>query len=85
MIDLNKIMTKYDNLKNSIYNFYSKNRNLGRKKKIGMFLELGAPERSLNRWLVLLVQNKDNHILYFIIFFNFSFKFFIISICTLIV
>ncbi len=51
-------MTKYDHLKETLYSFYKNNSHLGRKAIYDRFIELGAPKRTLNRWLVKLLQNK---------------------------
>ena len=51
-------MAKYDHLKETLYNFYKNNSHLGRKAIYDRFIELGAPKRTLNRWLVKLLQNK---------------------------
>jgi len=51
-------MAKYDHLKETLYNFYKNNSHLGRKAIYNRFIELGAPKRTLNRWLVKLLQNK---------------------------
>ena len=41
-----------------MYNFYTSNRHLSRKEIFDRFIAIGAPERSLNRWLCSLEQNK---------------------------
>ena len=51
-------MAKYDHLKETLYNFYKNNSHLVRKAIQDRFIELGAPERNLNHWLVKLLQNK---------------------------
>ncbi len=51
-------MAKYDDLKSTLYKFYVKNRNLGRKQIFEKFRELDAPKRSLNRWLTILEEKK---------------------------
>ena len=45
-------------LKENLYNFYTSNRHLSRKEIFDRFIAIGAPERSLNRWLCSLEQNK---------------------------
>ena len=51
-------MANYDHLKEILYNFYKNNSHLGRKAIYDRFIELGVPKRTLNRWLVKLLQNK---------------------------
>ena len=51
-------MAKYDHLKETFYKFYNNNRNLSRKEIFDKFHDLGAPKRTLNRWLASLEQNK---------------------------
>ena len=51
-------MAKYDHLKETLYKFYNNNRNLSRKEIFDKFHDLGAPKRTLNRWLASLEQNK---------------------------
>ena len=51
-------MAKYEHLKQVLYEFYKNNGHLSRKEVFDKFRGLGAPERTLNRWLVLLAQNK---------------------------
>ncbi len=41
-----------------MYNFYTANKHLSRKEIFDRFTAIGAPERSLNRWLCNLEQNK---------------------------
>jgi len=52
-------MAKFDALKTTLYKFYEKNKQKGRKYIRDKFLELGAPERSLDRWLTTLEENKS--------------------------
>jgi hypothetical protein len=51
-------MVKHDALKENLYNFYTANKHLSRKEIFDRFIAIGAPERSLNRWLCNLEQNK---------------------------
>jgi len=51
-------MAKYEHLRQVLYEFYKNNRHLSRKEIFDRFLGLGAPKRTLNRWLVLLAQNE---------------------------
>jgi len=51
-------MTKHDALKENLYNFYTANKHLSRKEIFDRFIAIGAPERSLKRWLYNLEQNK---------------------------
>jgi hypothetical protein len=51
-------MAKHDALKENLFNFYTSNRHLNRKEIFDRFIAIGAPERSLNRWLCNLEQNK---------------------------
>ena len=51
-------MAKHDALKENLYNFYTANKHLSRKEIFDRFIAIGAPERSLNRWLCNLEQNK---------------------------
>jgi len=51
-------MAKFDHLKETLYNFYKNNSHLGRKAIYDRFIELDAPKRTLNRWLIKLLQNK---------------------------
>jgi len=51
-------MAKYDYLKETLYNNFKNNSHLGRKAIYDRFIELGAPKRILNRWLVKFLQNK---------------------------
>ena len=51
-------MAKHVNLKETLYNFYKNHRHLSRKEIFNRFRELGAPKRSLNRWLCALEQKK---------------------------
>jgi len=53
-----KKMAKYDALKENLYNFYTANKHLSRKEIFDRFIAIGALERSLNRWLCNLEQNK---------------------------
>jgi hypothetical protein len=41
-------MAKYDDLKNTLYKFYVKNRNLGRKKIFEKFRELDALDAKID-------------------------------------
>ena len=41
-----------------MYNFYTVNKHLSRKEIFDRFIAIRAPERSLNRWLCNLEQNK---------------------------
>ena len=52
-------MGKYDSLKTTLYDFYKKNKSKGRGFIKDQFLKLGAPKRSLNRWLISLENNKS--------------------------
>jgi hypothetical protein len=54
-----KTMAKYDDLKSVLYRYYQKKPRKSRKFIYDMFIELGAPKRSLNRWLELLEKNKS--------------------------
>ena len=54
-----KTMAKYDDLKSVLYRYYQKKTRKSRKFIYDMFIELGAPKRSLNRWLELLEKNKS--------------------------
>jgi len=45
-------------LKENLYNFYIANKHLSRKEIFDRLIAIGAPERSLNRWLCNLEQNK---------------------------
>ena len=51
-------MAKHDNLKETLYYFYNNHSHLSRKVIFNRFRELGAPERSLNRWLCALEQKR---------------------------
>ena len=51
-------MAKHDALKENLYNFYTANKHLSRKEIFDRFIAIGAPDRSLNRWLCNLEQNK---------------------------
>ena len=51
-------MAKHDSLKETLYNFYINHRHLSRKEIFNRFRELGAPERSLNRWLCALEKKR---------------------------
>jgi len=51
-------MLKHDALKENLYNFYTANKHLSRKEIFDRFIAIGAPERSLNRRLCNLEQNK---------------------------
>lgn len=44
-------MHKYESLKKNLENFIKKNKNFDRKQVFKQFSNLGAPKRSLNRWL----------------------------------
>jgi hypothetical protein len=45
-------MAKHDAFKENLYNFYTSNKHLSRKEISDRFIAIiGAPKRSLNRWL----------------------------------
>ena len=52
-------MSKYEALKKNLQDFYEKNANLTRKHFFDKFIDLGAPKRTLNRWLSLLEDKKS--------------------------
>jgi|LakMenE18May11ns_1017448.scaffolds.fasta_scaffold9790835_1 hypothetical protein len=52
-------MTKYEALKKSLQNYFEKNPNLERKRIFDVFIELGAPKRSLNNWITRLESNTS--------------------------
>lgn len=52
-------MGKHDNLKKNLHDFYLKNQHLERKVIYRHFINIGAPKRSLNRWLTLLFNKKN--------------------------
>ena len=45
-------------MKNLLHVFFQKNRHFGRKHIFDHFIQLGAPETSLHRWLNLLFNKK---------------------------
>ena len=46
-------------LKSSLYTYYIKNKDLGRKHIIDKFKDLGVPLNTLNRWFILLEQGNN--------------------------
>ena len=51
-------MAKLDALKENLHKFYTTHEHLSRKEIFDRFIAIGAPERSFNRWLSNLEQNK---------------------------
>ena len=51
-------MAKHDELKKTLYNFYANNDHLTRREIYDRFINISAPKRSLNRWLVKLFEKK---------------------------
>ena len=51
-------MANYSDMKSVLYKYYVKNHHKGRTFIFDLFTELGAPKRSLNRWLTLLENNQ---------------------------
>lgn len=52
-------MAKHADLKKVLEIYYQKNHQLGRKHIFDRFIDLGAPKRTLNRWLVRLDQENN--------------------------
>jgi predicted transcriptional regulator len=52
-------MSKYEALKKNLQEYFEKYQILGRKHIFQVFTDLGAPERSLNRWLTRLESNTS--------------------------
>ena len=52
-------MAKYDGIKELLKNYFEKNAKLGRSHIFERLLNLGAPKRSLHRWLNLLFDKKN--------------------------
>jgi hypothetical protein len=51
-------MTKNQNLKNVVGNYFEKNAHLGRKHIFDTFIKLETVKSILNRWLALLFNKK---------------------------
>ena len=52
-------MAKHSELKITLEKYFHENEKLGRKHIYSKFISLGAPKRSLNRWLELLFSKKS--------------------------